>query len=231
MAIVGNTLEVQITGTQQSPIEIDHAQTFRLAVPDNYLDLSGYAKPLAGHFSGDNFVLDEFAVITAGGSPWVLRKIHIHCGAEHRIAGHAQSQYEVHLLHTAGSAATDDLNISGPKLVIGAFFKLDTKAPSKSSLKGLNDALAAKGGRGKKGQPFLAIDPRDFLPPWCEWPKWYRYEGSLTTKPFSEDVSWFVLATEFAIRKSEFDKIAEDADQHTREVYPLNRRFVLRGFD
>ena len=58
----------------------------------------------------------------------------------------------------------------------------------------------------------------------------YRYEGSLTTEPFNEFVSWVVLRDKVAVKAGDIKPITAHAQHDARPTQPLNRRFVLRSF-
>ena len=75
-----------------------------------------------------------------------------------------------------------------------------------------------------------SINPLEFLPDRGDWDCWFRYEGSLTSEPFSEDVTWYVFDRETGILKSEVDHLAGTAEQEARPVHALDRRYVLRSF-
>lgn len=60
--------------------------------------------------------------------------------------------------------------------------------------------------------------------------KWYRYEGSLTSEPYSEIVSWLVFVDPLGIDSADFRKLKKNAHQPERPVQPINRRFVIRNF-
>lgn len=60
--------------------------------------------------------------------------------------------------------------------------------------------------------------------------RWFTYEGSLTSYPFSEDVTWVVnLATE-EINSADIEKL-KNTEQKTRCIQLLNRRYILRNYD
>ena len=76
----------------------------------------------------------------------------------------------------------------------------------------------------------MKINPLHFLPEKTHWPYWFRYEGSLTSKPFSEDVSWLIFRDETDLAKADVEKLKGEAEQEARETFDVNRRFVLRSF-
>ncbi len=56
------------------------------------------------------------------------------------------------------------------------------------------------------------------------------YEGSLTSEPYSEIVSWLVFVDPLGVDLADFRKLKKNAHQPERPVQPINRRFVIRSF-
>ena len=205
-----------IIGYQQSPIRIEKDNTFRVDFGTNYMRV-GYSGPLPGRYQGDNFVFDNpqdprGKTIQFGDVTWVIRKIHIHSPAEHVLDDNDPATYECHLVHSGEK----DPHLRQAKLVIGAFFHLDKKAPSRPTIHGLNQKLRAA--RDDENTADLAdrvhphpIDPTEFLPDLRRRVQWFHYQGSLTSEPFSEDVSWYVMNTEIGIQPGEIDEIGRFA--------------------
>lgn len=223
-----------IVGTQQSPIRIEKAKSLFVDFGSTYLQFH-YCKELAGHFNADNFVFDPPKKkedptpwsITVDGTPWLIRKIHIHIGPEHEVEGRDPKLNECHLVHSA----PDDPDAHREKVVVAVFFRVGAKAESKPALAGLGMKLSdVKKNGAPRCEMYHSLHPMEFLPDGYGLGQWYRYEGSLTSGTHSEDVSWFILPTEVPIRSGEFKEIKDCAHQTPRETFELNRRFVLRSF-
>jgi len=223
-----------IVGTQQSPIRIEKTKTIFVDFGPTYLEFN-YSAALSGHFEKDNFVFDPPKkkdditpwTITVDGKPWFIRKIHLHLGPEHEIEARDDKLNECHLVHSA----LDDPNAECEKIVIAVYFRVSTKAVVRPTIASLGRKLSdTKKGEATKCDAYHSLHPREFLPDGAGLGQWYRYEGSLTSGNHSEDVSWFVLPTEVPIRSAEFKEIKDCAHQKPREVFELNRRFVLRSF-
>lgn len=243
-----------VVGTQQSPIRIENEVSIR--VPSNFPSLKiGYDRSLCGKFKGDNFVFDiaynpDQSEIVAGKTvafdknTWIIRKIHIHQPAEHVFEESDPFPYECHLLHSLAG----DPKGRGPKLVIASFFDVPTpkhkptgkklaamKNADRSSLIELNRKLRDYISNDDdptvcKAEHATPIDPRHFLPTQAQQNRWYHYEGSLTSDPYTEDVTWFVMPDESFIEADEISEIGKCAEQPARAAHPLDRRFVLRSF-
>jgi carbonic anhydrase len=74
----------------------------------------------------------------------------------------------------------------------------------------------------KKSIP-AAIDVTDFLP---ADKGYYKFNGSLTTPPCSEGVSWFVLKHPVQISKAQHAIFQKLYKMNARPVQPLNGRVV-----
>ena len=55
----------------------------------------------------------------------------------------------------------------------------------------------------------------------------YRYEGSLTTPPCSEDFQWIVMATLIQMSAEQIEMFANLLKGNTRPVQPLNNRTAV----
>ena len=58
----------------------------------------------------------------------------------------------------------------------------------------------------------------------------FYYRDSLTSAPYTENVTWLLFKNSIAVSKEVVERIG-DVEQETRPVQYLNRRFVLRNFD
>ena len=230
-----------VIGTQQSPIRIVGEETiYAKLTPLKY----AYAGLLPGKFKRDNFEFDiQFTPagventsgkeLIVGSVSWIIRKIHIHSPAEHNIDEDDPARLECHLLHSLPG----DVKGRGAKFVIGVFVKIVPKPPKKGRVRSSWFDLNTKVGKasvdtGKKPCTVTHahnIDVTDFLPD-KDQDKYYRYEGSLTSEPFSEDVSWYILKQESDIFESTIDEIVFCAEQEARPVHTGDRRFILRNF-
>lgn len=226
-----------VIGTQQSPIEIDVKKAILMAGAEDLLKIEYSEEALGGHYEDDHFAFDKRArpaKILFGGEPWRLRQLHIHNGAEHLIEGRGRASFECHLLHTR----EDDPDLRGEKFVIGVLFEV-RKTPSSPKadprlhhFAELGRAMHRACDEGKHACVPCTVAPKAFLPKEeSDWKRWFRYEGSLTTDPYSEDVSWLILdAVALVPETKEVKEVMEYADQKARKVHALDRRFVLRNF-
>jgi carbonic anhydrase len=149
------------------------------------------------------------AWVTLGGVRYDLANFHFHTRSEHRLDGH-QFPLEQHWVH---------LGPNGEKLVIGLFI---TTGGHGGTLQ--DQALATVPAECSenvqlRGANLAAALPTDLST--------FRYDGSLTTDPYTEPVSWLVLnhireikSTSLAHFQSRFP------DGDSRPLQPLNGRTV-----
>ena len=144
----------------------------------------------------------------------------------------------MHLVH-----ARQEMTLSDPKLVIGILYHESATAPAGKGLERFNDLLRKRATAGLSLRAFKATDsvpdgdinPLEFFPrsPDGKSPdltNWFHYEGSLTSEPYSEDVSWFVMKNESKIDPKKLEELEKYAEQEARPNYALDRRIVVRSF-
>ncbi len=165
------------------------------------------------HRTAEETVLAEIpagaAWVTLGGVRYDLANFHFHTRSEHRLDGH-QFPLEQHFVH---------LGPNGEKLVIGLFI---TTGGHGGTLQ--DHALASVPAECSENVQLPAANLAGALPANLST---FRYDGSLTTTPYSEPVSWLVLnhireikSTSLAHFQSRFP------DGDSRPLQPLNGRTV-----
>ncbi len=195
------------TGKRQSPIDLAPGA----AMVPGRMDLSWRAFPLevvnTGHTIQANAAPGSSMVLE--GRRFELTQFHFHHPAEHTVGG-SRHAMEVHFVHRA---AEGDLG------VVGAFL---SEGAANSVVAALWEDLPAPGGR-RTGTSL--VDPAGLLP---ERRAYFRYEGSLTTPPCSEIVSWVVMMDPIAVSRSQIDAFGRIYPSNARPVQPLNTRPVRR---
>jgi carbonic anhydrase len=148
------------------------------------------------------------AALRLGGTRYELLQFHFHTPAEHRLDGH-HFPVEQHYVHRGPDGET---------LVLALFL---TRGGHRETLQDvvLRD-LPEECGPDREVRGDLAGSlPRDLST--------FRYDGSLTTDPYSEPVSWLVLVHQRAVAAATvagYRALFPDGD--AREVQPLNDRVV-----
>jgi len=114
------------------------------------------------------------------------------------------------------------------RAVVGVFIEATSKSKFTPSLiPKIRTFLEAKES-DTEPDPEVSTNPLDWLPE--DTKKYYRYEGSLTTPDYDENVSWVVLRDSLMISKKELMKLIPYLQHPARMPQPLNRRFVLANF-
>ncbi|WP_109507273.1 carbonic anhydrase family protein [Nocardioides speluncae] len=213
-------------GKEQSPIDIrhrdlDHAllPVLDFDYPDDSEVTMTYIREDADDPDGCEVRGEEETVraevppgtasLTVGGDEYELLQVHWHTPSEHHLDGRSYP-LEQHLVHR---------NSDGELLVVGVWVR---RGAAHNTLGRLFDHLA------EECEPNIAVTDislRKLLPDRITS---YRYPGSLTTAPYSEDVSW-VMLTDPVSASARQVALFRDAfpDGNSRDVQPLGDRTVL----
>lgn len=163
------------------------------------------------------FEPDERQYIKLDQKRFQLVQFHFHHPSEHWVDGVPQTM-ELHVVHEN----TNDKS----RAVIGVFIEPTSKSKLVPLLvPQLRSFLEDK---DSEPDPNVSTNPLDWLPE--DTKKYYRYEGSLTTPEYDENVSWVVLREPLKLSKKELMKLIPLLQHPARETQPLNRRFVLSNF-
>lgn len=153
-------------------------------------------------------VPEGVAAVRLGGTRYELLQFHFHTPAEHRLDGR-RFPVEQHFVHRGPDGET---------LVLGLF--LAPGGPGGTVQDAVLGALPQECGPERE----VAGDLADALPRELST---FRYQGSLTTAPYSEPVSWLVLEQHRKVAAASvtaYRKLFPDGD--ARELQPLNGRVV-----
>lgn len=195
-------------GQQQSPINLTQALAAEFAPAE--ID---WAEETAGVVV-DNGHTVQVSVENAGGltlgdTHYALLQFHFHAASEHTINGR-QAPMEVHFVH---QSAAGDLAVIGVMVERGdALTTLGSIWAAMPADAGATPGIAAR------------IHLNEFLPADRDA---FRYQGSLTTPPCSEIVSWTVLTHPVTATPQQIDAFQTRHPDSFRPVQPLNRRYVL----
>lgn len=147
-----------------------------------------------------------------GGKRFSLRSLHFHHPSEHLVDGN-QFLGEVHVVHQN----LEDCSLA----VIGIFLAIRKEMKETKE----SDALSETFQEAKVCSCLFSHRPAYWLPE--NTGRAFRYEGSLTTPPYSESASWVVLPTPKFITPKLFRSVFGEKPQRARGIQPLNRRFIL----
>ncbi|OQR66546.1 carbonic anhydrase 2-like [Tropilaelaps mercedesae] len=205
----------QALGQKQSPVDIVRAQvqldTVLLKRPLKYNYQGVSTKSIAnGGFGWRVDVESENHNLEGGPLNHRFRLVQFHShwgetgcnGSEHTVDGEAFSG-ELHLVHCnidlyndPGKAACSENGLA----VVGIFLKEGGSHPEFEKLCKLLTCIKYK---GCKYEGISDFDICAFLPKDVE--NYWTYEGSLTTPPCYESVSWIVLKQPIEVSKDQFD--------------------------
>ncbi|KAK4477501.1 hypothetical protein RD792_016727 [Penstemon davidsonii] len=121
--------------------------------------------------------------IVINGTEYKLDQCHWHIPAEHTFNGTSYDM-EMHIVHT---------NSSGDNAVIGVLYKFGAPDPFLQQL--YPHIISGDDNEEGTETDVGIVDPFDIH---FDSKKYYRYNGSLTTSPFSENVVWTVIKKEYA---------------------------------
>jgi len=194
-------------GKYESPIDIRGAQAADLpAIKFDY-------KPSVlkiinnGHTIQVNYAAGSS--IDVGGTRYELLQFHFHRPSEEKINGKSFAMV-AHLVHknSAGKLAVVAvlLDKGGASELIDTLWKNIPKEKEK-------ETVAAN----------VTIDAAKLLP---ENRGYYTFQGSLTTPPCSEGVTWFVLKTPLKIADGQIAAFGKIYSMNARPVQPLNGRII-----
>ncbi|XP_035036712.1 carbonic anhydrase isoform X2 [Hippoglossus stenolepis] len=197
-------------GPRQSPINIvpkeaQYDSSLR-ALKLNYDPLNAKGILNNGHSFQVDFV-DDLDSSTLTGGPisgtYRLRQFHFHWGAsddrgsEHTVNG-INFPCELHLVHwntkypSFGEAASQPDGLA----VVGVFLKIGAANPRLQKVLDALDAIKTKG----KQTTFANFDAKTLLPVSLDY---WTYDGSLTTPPLLESVTWNVLREPISVSSAQ----------------------------
>jgi len=147
--------------------------------------------------------------VLVGDKPYSLAQFHFHSPSEHTVDG-KHAAMEMHLVHKSADGALAVLGVLIEEGAENAAF-----API------WNNLPAEKG--DEKHYSDVIYDLNALLPADHSV---YRYDGSLTTPPCSEGVSWMVMRNPIQLSADQIGKFRAHINGNNRPVNPLNGRIV-----
>lgn len=196
-------------GTAQSPINILTA-TVRRAEHEIAL----HYQPSREHVLNlGHTIAAEFEVgstLEYDGKVYELRQLHFHTPAEHLIDGITYPM-EMHMVHTLRGHPDK-------YLVVGILFR-----------EGEDDAFVEEvlvhvpGRSGERFDGPMLLDAQSAL---RRIDGYYHYEGSLTTPPYSESVTWLVLKDIHQAAPAQIERLNRLEGDNARHIQALRARLV-----
>jgi carbonic anhydrase len=143
---------------------------------------------------------------------YMLKQFHFHSPSEHTYNG-KHAAMEMHMVH-----ADADGNLA----VVGVM--IEEGAENKFFARIWPNIPAAKG--GKTPVTGMGFGPADLLPTSRAT---YRYSGSLTTPPCSENVDWTMMQTPVTASAAQIAAFRNVMYHNNRPTQPLNGRAIKTG--
>ena len=195
-------------GTQQSPIDLAGAISASGAAPALMMNSISDVQVSRNARGVTYSAASVDAGLTLNGIDFTLLQFPFHARSEHHINGE-DFPLEVHFV-----TASED----GALAVVGVMFEEGDAHPD---LDALWAAIPAENESGE-GPDSLSLER--FIP--GDEPV-FRYEGSLTTPPCSEIVSWTVFPTPIEASAEQIQAFTDLVEDNARPVLPAHRRYVL----
>lgn len=195
-------------GKNQSPVNLTRFVKGELPPIEFHYQASGDQVVNNGHTIQVNF--PPGSSITVAGHTFALKQFHAHAPSEHLINGKS-FPLEAHFVHA------DD---AGNLAVVAVMFEEGAANPElEKAWRAMPQHVGEKAVLKDKVLG-TAIMPAD--------KHYYRYNGSLTTPPCTEGVTWLVLKQPVTASREQIERFARILHYpNNRPVQPLNARFVL----
>ncbi|CAL5389252.1 unnamed protein product [Camellia sinensis] len=205
-------------GKAQSPIDIVKNKVVR---NKNLKPLRREYYPvnatLVNHGYNVELKFGNAGVLILNGKNYILRQMHWHSPSEHKING-VTFDAELHLVHNASD---------GSFTVIAILYKIGDADPIIAKIQG---KLAELGEEVFTDEDQIAVGTYDTWKLRRNTRKYYRYVGSLTTPPCTENVTWHIFGKERSISKEQIKAlkapVKATCKENSRPVQPLNGRQV-----
>jgi len=197
-------------GHHQSPIDI--ATTQKADLPA--LELDYHPTPLRIIDNGHTVMVTYApgSSLRVGDRQYALQQFHFHRPSEEKIHGKGY-EMSVHLVHA---------DATGHLAVVAILLEKGQEQPL---IRELWRNLPKEKGKQEEHADIL-VDAAQLLP---EKHAYYTFEGSLTTPPCTENVTWFVLKQPVSVSSSEIERFSKIYSSDARPVQPLYDRVVMES--
>ena len=222
------------TGIRQSPIDlvVDHALSPSNLAPvifhyrDSIIALKNTGHTIQADCHPTNGIIID-------GHHYTLRQFHFHARSEHLVDGRDYPM-EVHLVHAISDQQYEELpptlaaNKPPPNslAIIGVMIK---EGRTHELIKDLW-AEIPKVGEAPLRYKIKGLNASTLLPP-AGKRSFFRYNGSLTTPPYTENVLWTVMTEPIEFSREQIDAFKKLYPSNNRPKQEANQRFVLHYHD
>jgi carbonic anhydrase len=197
-------------GKNQSPVDLSTG--FDLELPELIFQYHG--TPVRELNNGHTIMLEvspgHYLEIPELQQRFDFKQAHFHSPSEHTIDGNSFAM-EIHLVHA---------NEDGELAVVGIMFEEGEEDPMLNRIWSFMPEH-----EGETTESPLTVFEAGVMPPTREY---FRYNGSLTTPPCSEGVTWMVLKQHMTASEEQIDRFQQRVGPLTnRPVQPHNARLIL----
>jgi carbonic anhydrase len=208
--------ETCAAGEAQSPIDISlediefvDAADFPVIVPDYHASAINFV--YNGHTIQFNY--DEGSTLTIDDVVYDLLQFHFHIPSEHTIDGESYAM-EMHLVHR---------NEADELAVLGILMEIGTEEDNTDVLDLIWSELPSE-----EGEYTLdgEVNVAEFVPEELEI---LTYQGSLTTPPCSEGVTWMISGEELFVDEAIVNDFGAVFEFNNRPTQPINDRPLTVG--
>lgn len=197
-------------GNAQSPINILSGQAL-----EGHHQVALHYQPSGSHIGNLGHTVEAFyevgSTLEFDGMQYELQQIHFHTPSEHLLDGITYPM-EMHMVHTlAGNP--------GKYLVIGVLFREGEVDRTLATI--LNNVPTTIG--ETRDAPGLSLNASELLD-FSE--HYFHYEGSLTTPPYTETVTWLVMKDVHQAAPDQIQRMNQLEGNNARHIQDLQARAV-----
>lgn len=195
-------------GNRQSPINLKDAKRERK--PTLKIEY-GSRRVLVVNRKRTTQVNTSGGRLTIRSKSYELEQFHVHTPAEHTLRGNRRAA-EIHFVHREEN---------GDQLAVLALL-VQQGGRENAALRPLVEGIDAGRQKAISNYNLRSLFPEDWRS------KYYRYSGSLTAPPCSENVRWVVLSNPIKASKKQLEALRARRKANNRPIQPRNGRKILR---
>ena len=212
-------------GQRQSPIDLPRVDKENQVSTTNGLEYTFNTKNAGGVIIHNDLTIRvdcNLGSTKMNGCEYEMSQFHFHAPAEHTIDGKLHD-LELHFVHCIRQQnhIVDEYKKHVPKFaVIGVLFKVVEDGKSSDFLKQIFDVMPISNNESKPSNNTKPIHLAEIE---LDSSTIYRYDGSLTTPPCSEDVCWTILQNVYTMSKEQLEQFRQaipfDNNRPTQPIY------------
>lgn len=197
------------SGSRQSPVELGAPEVTELQPVRFRYRVARVSEPRLANLP--RLILANGGGIELGGEFYALFELHIHVPAEHGVEGQPRAALEVQLLHRSEKGRW-----------AGVAVLMDERAEENVAIHRILNAIP--GATAIPSAGVAMFNPANLLPGSA---RYVTYEGSLTTPPCTEGVTWVVMQERTELSTEQLAGLRRRFPGSARPWQPLNGRRIL----